>query len=54
MLTFFIMHMFAWVGFIHQNVLAYVLRHQNIVTYTRKKNIFVYKWICLSMCILIY
>ena len=51
MLTFFIMHMFSWVWYIHQNVNTYVhmLRHQNIVTYINKKNICVYTWKCLSM-----
>ena len=55
-LTFFIMHMFAWVWYMHQNVHAkeHILRYQNIVTYTHKKNICLYTWMCLSMCICIY
>ena len=56
MLTIFIMHMFVWVWYMYQNVHAYMhmLRHRNIVTYTHEKNICIYTWMCLSMCICIY
>ena len=52
MLTFFIMHMFAWVWYMYQNVHAYVhmLIHQIIVTYTHKKN----KCIHMDMFIHVY
>ena len=54
MLTFFILNMFAWVWYMHQNVPAYVymLRHQNIVTYTHKK--YLYTHGCLYPCVYLY
>ena len=55
MLTFFIMHMFAWVCYMHQNVHAcvHMLRHQNIVTYTHKRT-YVYTHGCVYPCVYLY
>ena len=55
MLTFFIMDMFAWVWYMHQNVHAYVhmLRHWNIATYTLKKNMCIHMDVFIHMYIYI-
>ena len=51
MLTSFILHMFVWVWYMHQNVHAYMhmLRHQNIVTFTHKKHMYMHG--CVYPCI---
>ena len=55
MLTIFIMHMFAWVWYMHQNVHAdvHMLRHQ-ILSHIHIKRTYAYTHGCVYPCVYLY